>query len=117
MSAAPPPPEKALNCSRAYLAWRLVPRALSPHASGFLDVLYFCYSPVWQVSNLYKHGQLDSCAGKWGQLVDCLQLKAKPDSGVRARLEAVTQQPCIWQLRTPDEARAFWATQFPELET
>ena len=83
------------------------------NCTRYLDLLYFCYSPVWQVSQLYKQGELDSCTGTWGRLADCLKLKAKPDPAVRALLEASTAQPCLWQLREPEEARVFWAAQFP----
>lgn len=83
------------------------------NCTRYLDLLYFCYSPVWQVSQLYKQGELDSCTGTWGRLADCLKLKAKPDPAVRALLEAATAQPCLWQLREPGEARVFWADQFP----
>jgi len=83
------------------------------NCTRYLDLLYFCYSPVWQVSQLYKQGELDSCTGTWGRLADCLKLKAKPDPEVRALLEAADAQPCLWQLREPEEARVFWADQFP----
>ncbi len=53
--------------------------------SRFLDAVYFCYSPVWQVTELYRQGQLDDCRGKWGELLDCLSLKAKPDAELQAR--------------------------------
>ena len=39
-------------------------------------------APVHQMQQYYRAGQLDTCSGKWGGLVDCLNLKTKRASEV-----------------------------------
>ncbi|XP_017248858.1 uncharacterized protein LOC108219832 isoform X2 [Daucus carota subsp. sativus] len=48
----------------------------------YFDALMFCYSPVHQMQQYYRAGQLDNCSGKWSGLVDCLTLKTKRSSEV-----------------------------------
>lgn len=106
----------------------------------FVDQLYFCYSPVWQLQELYRQGHLDDCKAKWSQLFECASLRAKPDAEARvrnmspptnncdparvaaltgtrtqARLTAQHTSPSMWRARTVDEASAFWRTEFPRL--
>ena len=56
------------------------PPSAAPSCTRFADALYFCYSPVWQVTELYRQGRLDDCKGKWGELYDCLSLRARPNA-------------------------------------
>ena len=51
----------------------------------YFDVLYFCYSPVYQLNQLYRRGELDTCQGAFRDWWDCLALKAKPDAAVEVR--------------------------------
>jgi hypothetical protein len=81
--------------------------------TSYFDALYLCYSPFWQVGELYRQGQFDSCSAKWGQLTACLSLKAKPNEEARRALTEKVQQPCLWQIRQPEQATEWWATQFP----
>jgi Protein of unknown function (DUF3128) len=53
----------------------------------FVDQLYFCYSPVWQLQELYRQGHLDDCKAKWSQLFECASLRAKPDAEARVRTQ------------------------------
>ncbi|XP_022898503.1 uncharacterized protein C227.17c-like isoform X3 [Olea europaea var. sylvestris] len=46
----------------------------------YFDALWFCYSPVHQMQQYYRLGDLDNCSGKWTALVDCLSLKTKRSS-------------------------------------
>ena len=88
-------------------------RPASIGCTKYADALYLCYSPFWQVTELYRRGEFDSCASKWGQLTACLTLKAKPDEAARRLLTEKVQQPCLWTLRQPEEAGEWWKTQFP----
>ena len=54
----------------------------------YFDVLYFCYSPVYQLNQLYRSGELDSCHGAFRDWLDCLTNKAKPDAAIQVRLDA-----------------------------
>jgi len=80
--------------------------------TAFADALYFCYSPVHQLQTLYRSGELDDCAARWRVLSKCLALRAKPDPVAEAALTAAAQ-PCLWALRSPDEAATFWRAEFP----
>ena len=62
-----PPAREPLSCTR------------------FADALYFCDSPVYQLRQLYRSGELDDCRAKWTDLWDCMALKAKPDAAAEAR--------------------------------
>ena len=108
--------------------------------------------PVFQIQELYRYGEVDSCQGKWGALYDCLKKRTKfadqvppppprachSRSRLRASMAAFRWQalrrfarasttassayppsllgvqvvdkpkPTIWQLRTPEEASAWW---------
>lgn len=67
----------------------------------FVDQLYFCYSPVWQLQELYRQGHLDDCKAKWSQLFECASLRAKPDAEARVRiicpLQPTTVTLRVWQ--------------------
>ena len=54
----------------------------------YFDVLYFCYSPVYQLNQLYRRGELDSCNGAFRDWFDCLANKAKPDAAIEVRPHA-----------------------------
>jgi hypothetical protein len=83
---APPPPHAPPPSDAA-----AAPRA-SLSCTRFADALYFCYSPVYQVQQLYRRGALDDCSGRWGALYDCMSLKAKPDAELQAR---PYRAPCL----------------------
>ncbi|CAM0951603.1 unnamed protein product [Alopecurus aequalis] len=73
------------------------------------DALWFCYSPFHQMQTYYRHGDFDSCFGKWGDLVDCLSLKTKRKAEVEEILVAREKaRPHIWTHRTVDEAKENW---------
>lgn len=78
----------------------------------YFDQLWFCYSPVHQLKRYYVHGDVDDCVAHWGTLMACLKQKT------RFRLEdvdeALPSPPCMWTLRSPEEAGAFWADEFRE---
>jgi hypothetical protein len=75
-----PPPSDAAAAPRAPLS-----------CTRFADALYFCYSPVYQVQQLYRRGALDDCSGRWGALYDCMSLKAQPNAELQAR---PSRAPC-----------------------
>ena len=54
----------------------------------YFDHLYFCYTPTWQLTQLYRRGELDSCEGAFKDWWDCLLNKAKPNVEVEVRREA-----------------------------
>jgi hypothetical protein len=58
----------------------------------FFDHLYFCYTPTWQLTQLYRRGELDSCEGAFRDWWDCLLHKAKPNPEVEVRREAAQLQ-------------------------
>lgn len=74
-------------------------------------VFRFCYSPVHQLKRYYVHGDVDDCVAHWGTLMACLKQKT------RFRLsdeeDAIPAQPCMWAVRSPAEAEAFWSREFP----
>ena len=89
-SAASPPPPR-LDCIKCF------------------DALWFCYTPLHQLQTYYRHGDFDTCFGKWGDLVDCLSLKTKRRAEVEEILIAREKaKPHIWTFRTAEEAQANW---------
>ncbi|KAH6833243.1 hypothetical protein C2S53_008971 [Perilla frutescens var. hirtella] len=91
------------------------PRRLS--CTKYFDALYFCYSPVHQMQQYYRLGDLDNCLGKWSALYDCLCLKTKKASEVEEILKAREKaQHHIWTFRTPNEAKPFWKKHYGHLD-
>ncbi|KAJ7522514.1 hypothetical protein O6H91_18G015300 [Diphasiastrum complanatum] len=83
----------------------------------YFDALWFCYSPVYQMTEYYRDGTFDNCRGKWKDLFDCLSLKTKPLSKAQAIMEEREKsKPHIWQFRTPEEASDHWKEDFGHLE-
>lgn len=82
----------------------------STSCTKYFDALWFCYSPVHQLKRYYVHGDVDDCTSHWVTLMACLKQKT------RFRLsdedEALPPQPCMWTVRSPEEARTFWAEEF-----
>ncbi len=76
------------------------------------DALWFCYSPVHQLKRYYVDGDVDDCVSHWSTLVSCLKQKTR--FRVADEEEALPAQPCMWSIRSPAEAQAFWSRDFPE---
>lgn len=72
------------------------------------DALWFCYSPVFQLQQLYRYGEVDDCTRHWRDFYDCLKKRTKFADQV---VEKPKAEP-LWQLRTPEEASTFWQEQF-----
>jgi hypothetical protein len=101
-----PPGEEAPAPSPPPLAPPAAGAAAAPRAqlscTRFADALYFCYSPVYQVQQLYRRGTLDDCSGRWGALYDCMSLKAKPNAELEARpLACLLARACLLCARLP----------------
>ncbi|CAM6098587.1 unnamed protein product [Calypogeia fissa] len=85
----------------------------------YMDALWFCYSPVYQMKQYYRDGTFDSCGGKWGELFRCISLKTKSAADIEAILkeqEAAKQKQHIWRYRTEEEASDHWQQQFGHLQ-
>jgi len=87
-----------------------------------LDELYFCYSPVYQLSKYYREGELDNCKGRWAALWGCMAAKAKGGSSGKDNVRTDPQPPRrvgspsgMWEERTAEEAMRFWAEDFPHV--
>lgn len=81
------------------------------------DAIYFCYSPVYQMTQYYREAKFDDCKGKWGQLWNCMSMKTKPAEEVQAYLDEQSRSVNdIWTLRTPQEAAKAWNAQFGHLQ-
>nr|GMD16007.1 uncharacterized protein C227.17C-like [Ipomoea batatas]GMD20408.1 uncharacterized protein C227.17C-like [Ipomoea batatas] len=77
--------------------------------SACFDALWFCYTPVHQMQQYYRLGNLDNCSDKWSALYDCLTLKTKRQAEVEEILEKREKtKPHIWSFRTPEEAASHW---------
>lgn len=76
------------------------------------DQLWFCYSPVFQMQQLYRYGEMDNCQGHWKQLWQCLQKRTK-------FANQVVEEPkqSLWHLRSPEEAAQWWKKEFGRLLT
>ncbi|KAJ8641444.1 hypothetical protein MRB53_018138 [Persea americana] len=93
--AASIPPRYRLSCTECF------------------DALWFCYSPVHQMQQYYRHGVPDSCSEKWSALFDCFNLKTKRSSEVQEILEARERSKThIWSYRSVDEASSHWKELF-----
>jgi hypothetical protein len=88
-----------------------VPGAGAVSCTKYFDALWFCYSPVHQLKRYYVHGDVDDCVSHWSTLVACLKQKTR--FRVAEEEEALPAQPCMWSIRSPAEARAFWSRDFP----
>ncbi|BBN15701.1 hypothetical protein MPTK1_7g00080 [Marchantia polymorpha subsp. ruderalis] len=85
--------------------------------SPCIDALWFCYSPVFQVKQYYREGELDSCKEKWTELFSCISLKTRPASEVEAILkEREVTREHIWQFRSQQAAAEHWEEEFGHLE-
>ncbi|XP_015873530.2 uncharacterized protein C227.17c [Ziziphus jujuba] len=85
--------------------------------STCFDALWFCYSPVHQMQQYYRLGQLDNCSQKWNALFDCLSLKTKRSSEVQEILETREKEKThIWTFRTQEEASSNWKEVFGHLD-
>eukprot|EP00268_Persea_americana_P066914 TRINITY_DN915_c0_g1_i1.p1 TRINITY_DN915_c0_g1~~TRINITY_DN915_c0_g1_i1.p1 ORF type:complete len:103 (+),score=14.95 TRINITY_DN915_c0_g1_i1:143-451(+) len=71
--AASIPPRYRLSCTECF------------------DALWFCYSPVHQMQQYYRHGVPDSCSEKWSALFDCFNLKTKRSSEVQVCLSSTSR--------------------------
>eukprot|EP00243_Klebsormidium_subtile_P010683 TRINITY_DN5782_c0_g2_i1.p1 TRINITY_DN5782_c0_g2~~TRINITY_DN5782_c0_g2_i1.p1 ORF type:complete len:130 (+),score=8.56 TRINITY_DN5782_c0_g2_i1:84-473(+) len=82
------------------------------------DALWFCYSPVYQMTVYYQDGVIDSCTKKWSELYDCLKLKTKPRVEQEAILEAQEKdkEPLFWTYKSKEEARRDWTDRFGHLQ-
>lgn len=40
-------------------------------------------APVFQMTEYYREGTFDNCRSKWGELFDCISLKAKPANEIQ----------------------------------
>lgn len=75
----------------------------------YFDALWFCYSPVHQLKRYYVHGDIDDCIGHWGRLMACMKQKTRfQDDDDVASLET----PCLWEIRTSEQAAEFWKDEF-----
>eukprot|EP00951_Prasinocladus_malaysianus_P026816 scaffold239011_cov39-Prasinocladus_malaysianus.AAC.3 len=74
----------------------------------YFDALWFCYSPVHQMTEYYRYGVLDSCQGHWSDFMNCMARKTKFGNPAPPPKETG-----IWQLRTPEEAAKVWRESFP----
>lgn len=78
-----------------------------------MDALWFCYSPVHQMTEYYRYGKVDDCLGHWGELWDCLKQRTKfADTEARAQ----DHSHPLWKLRTKEEAAQFWKKEFGHLD-
>lgn len=69
-------------------------------------------APVYQLSQYYKFGELDSCNQKWSELWKCLRNKAR-GTPMEDHLPTTS---VLWELRTKKEAQEFWEKQFGHLK-
>ncbi|KQJ90450.1 uncharacterized protein C227.17c [Brachypodium distachyon] len=85
------------------------PQLPRPDFVKSFDALWFCYSPFHQMQHYYRYGDFDTCFGKWGDLLDCLNLKTKSKAEVEEILLAREKaKPHFWTFRTVDEASENW---------
>jgi len=80
--------------------------------SWLLTLLSSSSAPVYQLSQYYKFGELDSCNQKWSELWKCLRSKAR-GTPMEDHLPATS---VLWEMRTKEEAREFWEKQFGHLK-
>ena len=58
------------------------------------------------------HGDIDDCIGHWSTLMSCLKQKTRFQDDSVASLET----PCLWELRTAEEAAQFWKNEFVDTD-
>ncbi|KAF6150385.1 hypothetical protein GIB67_034084 [Kingdonia uniflora] len=74
-------------------------------------------TPVHQLQQYYRLGNLDTCSSKWSALYDCLNLKTKRISKAQEILEAREKAKThIWIYRTKEEASTNWYELFGHLD-
>ncbi|KAK9829244.1 hypothetical protein WJX72_004730 [[Myrmecia] bisecta] len=78
----------------------------------YFDQLWFCYSPVHQMTEYYRYGAVDDCTKHWGRLYDCLKLRTKFAEQVQLKRYA---NP-LWTMRSKSEAQEFWHKEFGHLD-
>ncbi|MCO5605378.1 hypothetical protein L7F22_059562 [Adiantum nelumboides] len=85
----------------------------------FIDALWFCYSPFYQVKEYYREGTFDNCRSKWGELFDCFHLKTLSEAKSQEILQSREREKMnshIWQFYTKEEASAAWKQMFGHLD-
>lgn len=79
----------------------------------YFDALWFCYSPVYQMNQYYIYGTVDDCTGHWRELYNCLKKRTKFKEQVPE--DPMKNKHPLWELRTKEEAEAFWKEEFGHL--
>eukprot|EP00271_Cylindrocystis_brebissonii_P014308 TRINITY_DN35627_c0_g1_i1.p1 TRINITY_DN35627_c0_g1~~TRINITY_DN35627_c0_g1_i1.p1 ORF type:complete len:131 (-),score=28.03 TRINITY_DN35627_c0_g1_i1:428-820(-) len=85
-----------------------------------VDALWFCYSPVYQMTQYYREGEFDSCVQKWTDFSDCMLMRTSAAQRIQAKREAQAAAleagaPPMWTMRTPEAAAPLWEEQFGHL--
>lgn len=94
-----------------------VPRRRRLSCTVKFDALWFCYSPVHQLQQYYRLGNLDNCTQKWSDLFDCLNLKTKRSDEVEEILETREKaKRHVWSFRSPEEAASNWNELYGHLD-
>ncbi|KAL6782605.1 hypothetical protein ACKKBG_A07450 [Auxenochlorella protothecoides x Auxenochlorella symbiontica] len=75
----------------------------------YFDALWFCYSPVYQLTEYYVEGKLDDCTQHWTNFINCMKQKTKFKD---VDPEETSSHHPLWTLRTPEEAAAAWNAEF-----
>jgi len=78
------------------------------------DAVWFCYSPVHQVQEYYRYGQVDDCLGHWSKLWACLKQRTK--FAEEAVHDPMKGKHPLWSLRSKEEAAGFWEQEFGHVE-
>ncbi|KAK9838316.1 hypothetical protein WJX81_004157 [Elliptochloris bilobata] len=66
--------------------------------------------PGHQLRQYYRYGDVDDCSSQWTLLWDCLKQRT------RFRGQTSATHPCLWQLRSREEAAAAWQAEFRHLD-
>eukprot|EP00850_Spirogloea_muscicola_P008080 SM000042S15347 [mRNA] locus=s42:507733:508447:+ [translate_table: standard] len=79
------------------------------------DALWFCYSPVHQMTQYYRDGEFDGCTARWSALWHCMANRARGGASSEAQPReepAASHAERMWELRTPEAAAEFWRQQY-----
>merc|ERR1719375_2750815 len=69
-------------------------RKPKPSCASKFDAVYFCYSPVYQMSQYYRYGELDDCI-TYG-------------TNFQSDKPAQERGPCMWELKDFETAQKDW---------
>ncbi|CCI40364.1 hypothetical protein ABG067_004889 [Albugo candida] len=77
-----------------------------PYCKWFLDRAFYCVSPINQLTQYYRRGELDSCKGTWNNIYHCFRSSLMEEERAKEYLKITDIDPNkpqptanVWELK------------------